>query len=179
MKKEGKKLYNISFGTILSMALIMTSLNLVWADDPDHSVRFTSEDIVADDDGSISILKTGDEDTSSYKKIKTIADLYAINSGLDDKYILMNDIDMSSTDGGDYDIEGYGWKPIENFSGVFDGNGHKLSNLNIRGEKYDDIGLFGNTDGAEIRNLCIENASIKIKENDERFISNILCSCRY
>ena len=38
-----------------------------------------------------------------YTPIYTIADLYGINNDMSGKYILMNDIDMSETLGGEWD----------------------------------------------------------------------------
>lgn len=59
---------------------------------------------------------------------------------------------------------------IGNFSGVFDGNRHVISNLNIdtlsdtdgTNDDSNDLGLFGRIVGAsvEVRNLSIENSSI-------------------
>jgi len=45
------------------------------------------------------------------------------------------------------------------FTGVLDGNGHKISNLTITGQDY--VGLFGQTElGAEIKNLGVIDANI-------------------
>ena len=50
------------------------------------------------------------------------------------------------------------------FTGVFDGNGHTISNLTIdtAGATNDYLGLFGNLDGysAEIKNIGIEDCNI-------------------
>ena len=50
---------------------------------------------------------------------------------------------------------------IDNFSGIFDGNDHVISNLTISSAD-DNLGLFGEITGglAEVRNLGIENASV-------------------
>lgn len=47
----------------------------------------------------------------------------------------------------------------DTFDGVFDGNGHVISNLTISGLGHDFVGLFGKVRG-QIINLRIENASI-------------------
>jgi hypothetical protein len=48
---------------------------------------------------------------------------------------------------------------IRDFSGVFDGNGHTISHLTIRGGSY--LGLFGQTgSGARISNLGLEAADV-------------------
>jgi hypothetical protein len=57
-----------------------------------------------------------------------------------------------------------GWTPIgdgtSSFSGIFNGNGHTISNLWINRPNTDNIGLFGKIDisNAKIMNLKLENA---------------------
>ena len=104
-----------------------------------------------------------------YIKIRTIEDLYNIRSNLGANYILMNDIDLSeaTAEGGDWDFMGNGWNPIgsndiygnEAFTGVFDGNGHKVSGLRINIDELPSdvgdtvyIGLFSNITGT-VKNL--------------------------
>ena len=58
----------------------------------------------------------------------------------------------------------YTWKPISDrgfvvFEGSFDGNGHYISGLfNVSDDKEAYLGLFGETDGADINNLTIKNS---------------------
>ena len=81
-----------------------------------------------------------------YTGIYNIADLSGIRNNPSGKYILMNDIDMTedTKKGGDWD-SGMGWTPIEEFSGVLDGNGHKIIGMNI----------YTNTDSNTERLLAI------------------------
>ena len=67
-----------------------------------------------------------------YVAIHNISELYSIRNGLDQNYILMNDIDMSTATapGGDYDM-GNGWSPIEDFTGNFDGNGYRIIGMHL------------------------------------------------
>lgn len=63
-----------------------------------------------------------------------------------------------------------GWNPIRNFSGVFDGNGKKISNLYINRLTDDNVGLFANlindNNGIlKIKNLFVENAVIHAHNN--------------
>lgn len=58
------------------------------------------------------------------------------------EFVLANDIDLS----------GVNWQYIGEFTGTFDGNGYKISNLSD--------GLFGATTNAQIKNLGLENVSI-------------------
>ena len=115
---------------------------------------------------------------SGYTPIYSIADLYGINNNLSGKYILMNDIDMSSTaPGGDWDF-GNGWNPIGYidgktyyFNGVFDGNGYKIKNMYIYGQpKSDYLGLFACI-GGRISNLALENIYIDIYKTESETLT--------
>ncbi len=84
-------------------------------------------------------------------------------------YILANDIDLKYDANNDATFnKGIGWKPISNFNGVFDGNGHTIKNMCIHsnvGRGYDEsneknVGLFAILDGATIKNLKITDANI-------------------
>ena len=102
-----------------------------------------------------------------YTVIKTAQDLDNIRNDLDGKYILMNDIDLSSYSN---------WDPIgeidmdtgtgQGFTGTLDGNGYTISNLTINRPDEDGVGLFGfvgDTTGAaatEIKNLGLENVDV-------------------
>jgi hypothetical protein len=46
------------------------------------------------------------------------------------------------------------------FAGVFDGAGHKITNLVIKGSGKNYLGLFGVVSGGEIKNLGLENVSV-------------------
>jgi hypothetical protein len=82
----------------------------------------------------------------------------------DEHFKLMADIDLSGysynaaliapdIDPCDLDFQG------NSFAGIFDGSGHKISNLTITGEHY--LGLFGRLEyGAEIKNLRIIDVNI-------------------
>lgn len=83
-----------------------------------------------------------------YTGIYNIADLDGIRNNPAGKYILMRDIDMTedTKKGGDWD-NGMGWTPIEEFTGVLNGNGHQIIGMNIYTEgsaEKDCIGLIGN-----------------------------------
>lgn len=108
--------------------------------------------------------------------IKTIDDLKLLHNYLGDhyslyKYELKNDLDLAGQD----------WKPIgydneNSFRGTFNGNGHTISNLTIKGfdkfefQKsipYKYTGLFGYVYDATINNIKLENINISyFAEND-------------
>lgn len=55
-------------------------------------------------------------------------------------------------------VEEASWNPIgdsNSFKGVFDGNGHIVSDLYINSSGYN-LGLFGQVDGAEIKNVTVQ-----------------------
>ncbi len=78
----------------------------------------------------------------------------------------------------DIDLGGMDWDPIGSkssgpfFGGVFDGNGHTISNCNIVGEGYENVGFFSATwlkEGLEfaIKNLNLTGVTITSTENHE------------
>ncbi len=105
-----------------------------------------------------------------YIEISTPEELSQIREGLDKKYILTNDIDLS----------GYSnWEPIGveynyPFTGELEGNGYCIRNLNVflkpksgSSVYYDPYGergagLFGYVKGATIKNLGIEGGTITV-----------------
>ncbi len=95
--------------------------------------------------------------TNPYK-ISSIGDFQQIQNDLTAHYVLTNDIDA-----GDYIF-----KPItddsKSFTGSIDGNGFTIRNLTI-GEDSNYGALFGNFgEGATIRNINFENATILLSE---------------
>ena len=121
------------------------------------------------------------QDSEDHYEIGNIYQLQAImsfkgNISLSDrlsaKYRLVSNIDASVTQeesyDGDFDASslpaGEGFLPIgsdgNEFTGVIDGAGHTVNNLYINRPDRDDVGLFGNTSGAELENIGITNAYI-------------------
>jgi hypothetical protein len=90
------------------------------------------------------------------------------NGGLGDYCVLMADVDLSGYS------SGTGWSPIGTssgsaFTGIFDGNGHTISNLTINDSTTDYKGLFGYTSGAEIKNVTLTNVSV----NGKRYVGGL------
>lgn len=73
------------------------------------------------------------------------------------KIMLDNDIILSGTYDNQINIASSSEAP---FRGIFDGNGHTISGLS-HSSYTTDSGLFAFTDGAEIKNLVLDNASIQ------------------
>ncbi len=81
-------------------------------------------------------------------------DLNNVRNNLAGYYILMTDIDLS----------GYAnWEPIgdntNRFTGTFDGNGHKISNLTITGSSSNHRGLFSYINGT-VMDLGLDGGSV-------------------
>ncbi|MCL2020237.1 MAG: hypothetical protein FWG70_10845, partial [Oscillospiraceae bacterium] len=98
-----------------------------------------------------------------YIEIHTIEQFNAIRNNLGGNYRLTADIDLS----------GYEWTPIGTnvspFIGIFDGNGHKISNLTINRSTSDYLGLFGRSGGL-IKNFDIENVNV----TGRNFVSSVV-----
>ena len=101
-------------------------------------------------------------------KIYTAEDLVNVRNNLSGSYVLMNDIDLTGFNSGN-------WVPIgityrsDKFSGIFDGQGYVIKNMNI--SKVTSIstvqyaGLFGDIDGATIKNIGLEETEININSS--------------
>ena len=113
-------------------------------------------------------------------QITTIAQLNAVRSYSDKVFVLMNDLNF---DGSPYSKENsrFGWEPIAEFSGTFNGNGHLIKNLYINthenGVVGGGVGLFATiTKDKEIPmvyNLGLVN--VDIRTNSEYDNTGALC----
>ena len=102
--------------------------------------------------------------------IKTASELDDLrNQDTQEKYyVLNNDIDLTydtKNSNGLFYNNGYGWLPIDNFYGSFDGNNHVISGLYINRPKSvsdSPVGLFGTIYGSysSIKNLIIKDVNI-------------------
>ena len=89
--------------------------------------------------------------TMTFGEVKVTAPLY---------YRLTRDIDLT---GVDFTPIGSSSKP---FSGVFDGNGHKITGLRFTKSNADGkVGLFADATDAVIKNLTIQNASMLLDKD--------------
>lgn len=97
-----------------------------------------------------SILGNGNGTEENPYKIRTQAELEIISDIPDAYYILENDIELSGS-----------LTPLcslkDEFTGVFDGNGHSITNITIS-DYYEYSGLFGKNSGT-IRNLKVSYSS--------------------
>ena len=89
--------------------------------------------------------------------ITTCTELQNIRNDLTGDYYLANDIDCSGI---------ANFMPIGNlsskFTGTFDGQGYKITNLYINRTSTGFVGLFGRTDsGSEIKDVGLEEVSVR------------------
>ena len=136
----------------------------------------THESVAVSDSSGVSTLSsvsrmTEDEALAQgYTLIKTAQDLDNIRNNLSGKYILMNDIDLSSYSNwdpiGEVSADG---SLVTGFTGILDGNGYAISNLkvNIPENENRTGGLFvaigdsvNNINIGEVKNLGLENVDI-------------------
>jgi len=90
-------------------------------------------------------------------------DLQNMNLDLTAYYELGQDIDASATVGwnGGLGFEPVGgWGGAAAFTGTFDGKGYRITGLTVNRAADDYIGLFGETDGAIIKNIGMTNVNI-------------------
>ena len=131
------------------------------------------EEITRRDTSGMTTLASVDESislTSGTHSISTADELSKLatmtNNGLigeNTEFVLANDIDLSAYSTGE------GWTPIgspsKSFTATFDGNGHVISKLYInRPSSGSALGLFGQVDSAEIKNIGLENVSVTGRE---------------
>jgi hypothetical protein len=94
----------------------------------------------------------------------------------DKHFKLMADIDLSQLRGADFNIIGYwrAWDDNASFSGVFDGDGHTISNFTYSCVDANRVGLFGYIDGtgAEIRNLGLIDPNVDAGTG--RFVGSLI-----
>ncbi len=96
-----------------------------------------------------------------YIGIYTAEDLDNIRNDLSGKYILMNNIDLSSYEN---------WNPIGSednpFTGELDGNGYVIKNFNLNDEYVDGniryVGLFGKISNATVKAVLMEDISVNL-----------------
>ena len=108
-----------------------------------------------------------------YIGIYDIGDLYGIRNDLSANYILMKDIDMSkdTAEGGEWNLLGHGWTPIDGFAGTLDGNGHRIIGMHIYGEMRQDVGLFGELGKVSIKTPVIRDLAMVDVDIDVDFKS--------
>lgn len=145
MKSMGKRCFSL----LLAMALVISGVTYL----PDRSRTVFAADNVPE----------------GYTPIYTVSELYGIRNNLSGNYILMNDIDLTeaTSKGGSLDT-GHGWTPINDFSGTFDGGGHRIKGMNIYGAAGNYCGLFGELSG-KVKRLGLTDVNIDVSYNGNEY----------
>jgi hypothetical protein len=104
---------------------------------------------------AIAILSSATAAQAACTAVSTAADLQAVHDNLSAAYCLENDLDLSSV---------ANFIPLavggNAFTGSFDGGGHVIRNLKMNRADLDDVGLFGQLNGATIKDLTLENVTV-------------------
>ncbi|MCF7954162.1 MAG: PASTA domain-containing protein [Phycisphaerae bacterium] len=126
--------------------------------------------------GGVAISDKGDGSVDNPYQLSTALDLLEVNRNRDKSFILIDDIDL------DPNVTGRPvyLSPIREFYGIFDGNGHVISNIVI--EFQEGIGanvysgLFGTvgTNGI-VKNLGVENVQIKGNDSAGGLVGSLFC----
>ncbi|MBN8940965.1 MAG: filamentous hemagglutinin N-terminal domain-containing protein [Rhizobiales bacterium] len=100
--------------------------------------------------------------TTAYMLVNTLSQLQAMATNSGGNYALGRDIDATVTSGWN---GGAGFVPIgqsfgTEYSGNFDGQGHKITNLTINRPTEDNVGLFGLTWQGSVSNVSVIGGSI-------------------
>ncbi len=96
-------------------------------------------------------------------QVENICHLRDMEASPQSHYVQVKDMDAATMT--------HGWKngftPIKDFSGTFDGNGYRISNLkvNIAGEEFENIGLFGKLQGGLLKRVKLVNVLTKVGVN--------------
>lgn len=169
--------YGYYYVTSSEIQSIVSALNLK---DKDYIIKYETGEVISispvlykgkkyyDIDDFIAIEKLIDGDKSNDSGvyipsdyttfIREPKDMLKMHDHPDYLYKLTADIDMSEL----YGDEGDGWKPVNGFSGLFDGRGYTISNLYInRNDSFGNCGLFGTVSSEGIvNNLKLEDVNI-------------------
>jgi len=111
--------------------------------------------------------------------IQTWYDLDAIRQNPDGHYVLVNDLDETTSgyaevagpaasDGKGWqpigsvaaNLSGGTWEPVNPFTGTFDGQGYEIRDLYINRPTEDGVGLFGSIDGAVIEHVGLVSVNV-------------------
>ncbi len=144
----------------LASALVLSALNsggAAWANANNQTTPY-----LAAIPGPVYLVS---DSTTLYQTIANVDQLQAINNNLSDNYVLINNIDASSTANWN---SGAGFVPIGGngssngqYTGTFDGLGHVISGLTIHRPATNYIGLFGLvSSGGIVRNVGLDGGSV-------------------
>lgn len=107
-----------------------------------------------------------------YTKVYTSEDFNNIRNNLTGKFVLMNDIDLSSF--GNWIPIGSRYNP---FKGSLEGQNHSIKISGLTDDEYGNYGIFAETQGfGEIKNLTV-NGSVGINSNNDVYCGIFIACC--
>ena len=108
--------------------------------------------------------------------IYTAADMQAIGADSnywDAHFELMADVNLGGFTGTQFNMIGESWNNL--FSGIFDGNGHAISNFTWASSDLKYIGVFRRVgDGGQIKNLGLVNVDVNSSANFRDFVGGLV-----
>lgn len=81
-------------------------------------------------------------------------------------YVLAADIDLADID----------WQQIDIENSIIDGNGHKISNLNLKNVKDGKLAFFGTVNNSVIKNIVFENPKFTTGATNAAVVANSITS---
>jgi hypothetical protein len=149
---------SVQANSTINIASLKTELGL------DATALYLASDRIVNDPSYQVTQSVNFYAVANVQEIRTEAELNNTRNDLSGKYILLNNIELTSdTLGAD---DGAGWNPIGDssnaFKGIFNGNEYAIRNLWIDRPSINYVGLFGYIyGGAKIRNLSVDIDSSK------------------
>ncbi len=72
----------------------------------------------------------------------------------------------------DINLNGEQFTSIQNFTGIFDGNGHTISNFVVSAQNGN-VGFFSSTSGARIQNVQFQDFTVQVESTTDSYTSKI------
>lgn len=114
----------------------------------------------------VSVFAGGDGTSENPYQVSTSEQLNAVRNDLSANYIQVNDIDLSEFNNwepiGEGDERGISGGVTHPFTGKYDGNGYKISNLTISNSSRRFVGLFGYASEASLSNITLIDVNINV-----------------
>jgi uncharacterized repeat protein (TIGR02543 family) len=173
------KIRNRVFTGLLAASMIVTLIPVL-----PYDITYAEETVkpsvtVGDFIEPIAQITAVESVPSGYVIIDSIDDLNNVRNGLDQNYILMADLTFTDADfdkTGPLYNGGARWIPIgvdgSPFTGIFDGNGHKISGLQTYNlpDVLSGSGLFTSiSNGGTVKNLSLDNSKVWVSPGLSEF----------
>ena len=165
--KDGTVQLNVSGKTTKNVAVTADELSVIWTSSNENVATVSNTGLVtgvAANANPITITCTLEENedikaTCSITvkvgtEIRSRSDLAAIPDKATGYYVIMNDIQMGSTE----------WTPLTNFKGTLDGNGYTINGLTITSSTTNSALFKDPATGATFKNFKLDNVNINVSK---------------